>query len=387
MNENENINVIDFGSSKIRFAAFDKNLKEIFSKTQNVFLNDNYLKHFEEINNIVKNAEKKISSHIQDIILSLDSKDLFTIDLSLRKDLEVKTEIQKAYDNFVLELNQIIKTNYDSYQILHIIINKCIIDDQIFNELPKNKIYSKNIKIEFKVLCFKKFFLNHLVNNFKKNSLNIKTIICTSYIKSLIYINKIDLKKVSFLEIGWERTTIIVFEQKKLKFIQSIPIGGQHITKDISKIFKISLKDAEKIKKSFNKTHTEFSYKNVDEIDQIELREILDKNISTNLLKKVILYRVQEIIDLSFKKLDNFGYKLNFKDSNLFLIGEGSLLFDNNSFYLNDKFNFNSINCFKDKDDQVCRYGLNYYLNNKVKLRKTIKNQGIFEKFFNLFSR
>ncbi len=101
----------------------------------------------------------------------------------------------------------------------------------------------------------------------------------------------------------------------------------------------------------------------------------------------MILYRVQEIIDLSFKKLDNFGYKLNFKDSDLFLIGEGSLLFDNNSFYLNDKFNFNSINCFKDKDDQVCRYGLNYYLNNKVKLRKTIKNQGIFEKFFNLFSR
>ena len=72
MNENENINVIDFGSSKIRFTAFDKNLKEIFSKTQNVLLNDNYLKHFEEINNIVKNAEKKISSHIQDIILSLD---------------------------------------------------------------------------------------------------------------------------------------------------------------------------------------------------------------------------------------------------------------------------------------------------------------------------
>ena len=34
----------------------------------------------------------------------------------------------------------------------------------------------------------------------------------------------------------------------KLKFINSIAIGGFHITKDISKIFNISIEDAEKIK-------------------------------------------------------------------------------------------------------------------------------------------
>ena len=59
-----------------------------------------------------------------------------------------------------------------------------------------------------------------------------------------------------------EQHFFIFYENNKLKFIQTIPIGGFHITKDISKIFKISLDDAEKIKKSFNKSETEFSYKN-----------------------------------------------------------------------------------------------------------------------------
>ena len=87
-----------------------------------------------------------------------------------------------------------------------------------------------------------------------------------------------------------------------MKFIQVIPIGGNHITSDISKIFKISLDDAEKIKRSFNKSETEFSYYGKTKDENISIKEILAKDISINLLKKVILYRVQEIIDLTFKK-------------------------------------------------------------------------------------
>ena len=59
---------------------------------------------------------------------------------------------------------------------------------------------------------------------------------------------KLKINEVSFLEIGWERTTLISYKNDKLKLIKSIPIGGFHITKDISNIFKISLEESEKIK-------------------------------------------------------------------------------------------------------------------------------------------
>ena len=35
--------------------------------------------------------------------------------------------------------------------------------------------------------------------------------------------------------------------KNKLKLIQTIPIGSSHITKDISKVFKITYEDAEKL--------------------------------------------------------------------------------------------------------------------------------------------
>ena len=68
--------------------------------------------------------------------------------------------------------------------------------------------------------------------------------------------------------------------------------------------------------------------------------KLIKKNISIDTLKKVILYRIQEILDLIFKKSNISKYNIRLNETELFLIGGGSTLFDNNSFYLNDKFEF-----------------------------------------------
>ena len=74
-------------------------------------------------------------------------------------------------------------------------------------------------------------------------------------------------------------------------------------------------------------------------------------------------------------------------NADLFLIGEGSILFNDNSFYLDDKFNFKSINFYAESDSQICSYGLLHYLNNYKNSNVIIKKQGLFEKFFNYFSK
>ena len=103
------------------------------------------------------------------------------------------------------------------------------------------------------------------------------------------------------------------------------------------------------------------------------------------MLKKVILYRVQEIIDLIFEKAKNPTYDIN--NSKLLLIGEGSKLFNNNSFYLNDRFHFKSIDFYSENVSQICKFALIYYLNNFEAPKLSNKNIGIFEKFFNYFSK
>ena len=47
MNKRNFFNIIDFGSSKVRFTTFDINLNEKFSDSINVYLNEDFQNHFE----------------------------------------------------------------------------------------------------------------------------------------------------------------------------------------------------------------------------------------------------------------------------------------------------------------------------------------------------
>ena len=387
MSKENYFNVFDFGDSKIRFSVFDFKFSEKYSETKLVSNENKSVNKFSEIKNIIKRAENKISSHIEDVILALDNSETLTIEISLYKNLDFKLQTIKIYNSILLELKQLVELNYSNFEIIHIVIDNCIIDNKIYYELPQNILDTNNIKIDFKIICFPKNLILNLKENFNKNNLNIKKIFCTSYIKTLSYLRKLSLKNVSFLEIGYRRTSLILYEENRLKFIQSIPIGGFHITNDISKVFNFSIDVAEKIKKSFNKKETEFSYSTKEEKNYMTTSEILNKKISLDLLKKVILYRVQEIIDLTFEKSNIVKHDNNFKNSDVFLIGDGSLLFDNNSFYLNDKFEFNSINFFSETDTQICNSVLIHYLNNYEIPKINKRKQGLFERFFNYFSK
>ena len=380
------INIIDFGMSKIRFSVFDKELNQQYSNIKTVKYEKDYLYHIQEITSVIKKAEKKISMHIQDVVLSLDHENMFTIDLSFRRDFDNKIKIAKIYDNLVLELEQTLNSYYNELEIIHIILNKCIIDNKTYLDLPKD-IKINNIKVDFKVICFPKKIIGQVRSILNKINVQILNFFCTSYLKSLSYLRKLSLERAAFLEIGYKRTNFIFYEKKKLKLIQSIPIGGIHITKDISEIFKITQDEAEKIKRSFNKSETEFSYQSEKNEKNFIVSEILKRNISINQLKQVILYRVQEIIDISFKRSNIQNYEIDPKNSDLFFIGHGSILLNNNSFYLTDKFKFKTLNFYDEKDDQICKSILIHYINTNELPKRINKKQGLFEKFFYFFSK
>jgi len=382
--DNKFYSIIDFGSSKVRFSVFNSKLDEEYS--QSILVTDNYKENFENIKKIIKNGERKISNHIEEVILLLDSPNIFSIDISFKKKIDTKTKTKKLYDLILMELDQIINLNYIDFKIIHRIISKCKIDGKEYNEIPNNIKNVNNLIIDFKLICLPKKLIDNLCKEFNKNNIKIANIFCTSYVKAVNYMRKVVEDKISFLEIGYSRSTLIVYEKNIIKLIQSIPIGGNHVTNDISKVFKISFDEAEKIKKLFNKSETEFSYKYDNNNYSNSIRDVLKKNISIDILKKVILYRIQEILDLTFKKSNISKYNIRLSETMLFLIGDGSNLFDNNSFYLNDKFQFKSLNFYSETDKDICYSGLIFHLNN-YKLSKTNnKKLGLFEKFFHFFS-
>ena len=155
-------------------------------------------------------------------------------------------------------------------------------------------------------------------------------------------------------------------------------------------MLKLNVDESEKIKKIFNKSKTDFSFSDENYSEEKIHKKLISKNISIDLLKKVILARVDEIFNLLFSDVQNSIQNLSKEKLLLVLIGRGSKLFDENSFNFESIENFKDIIFYEENDMEICKLGLKYGSEQNIKIensKKFIKKQGIFEKFFNLFQK
>ena len=135
MNKSNLYTVIDYGSSTTRLGVFNENLNNLFISFTEIIEKDNFEEHNKSVNNLIKTAEKKISNHIDNVTLLYDSPEIYSIDLSIRKDFDQKINVSEVYSSIMLEANQLIKNNYINKKIMHVISSKNIIDGK---ELQKN---------------------------------------------------------------------------------------------------------------------------------------------------------------------------------------------------------------------------------------------------------
>ena len=391
MKKDNHSTIIDFGSSELRLGVFDDKFSKLFFQSKDISQKNNYEEYLKSINFLIREAENKISTHLENITVLYDTSKIFTIDLSIKKKLDQKTIFKDICSSIILEANQLIKDCYINKKIIHLIIKKYIINDKEFLNIP-NKIPKLNsVILEIKFICLPYNQYKNVFETFKKNNLKVINFFSSSLVKSFKYIDFFKENKfVAFLDIGLDRTTIIFFINQKLDCLNSIPIGGNHISKDISQIMKLSLDESEKLKKTFNKSEIDFSYSEADSSDNTDIiKKIIGKNISIDLLKKVVLTRVEEIIELSFKGM-NISKNIDKKQNlNLVLIGNGSKIFNRNSFQIEDKYNFKEINFYEENDIEICEAGLmfeeNFKDENPQKLKKNQKKLGFFHRFFNIF--
>ena len=391
--------VLDYGSSKLRIGIIDKNFpKNKFFLDQKLIDESNidefnFENYGQKIYKLIKKAEKKSKTYLNDINLMIDTENFFCIDIALKKIFNNRLVKSKDIKNLLNILNSLIKNHYPKYKIIHFTVTRIIIDKKEFNNFPNN-INCEELIIEVKFICLPSHIVNQLSENFKSNFLSIKKIYCTSYIKSYCikdYFDKYENK--FFFDIGYERSCLVLYCENKIKLIKFFPLGGNHVTKDISKIFKISMAEAEKIKKNLNSLDITFSNQS-DEKNSMSitshLKNILDKNIDSELLKRVVFARIDEIINFIFKDMDYSYLIKNNQSSVLVFTGEGSKILNKNSIFLDDKFNyFNEINFFDENSTPVCDSGYKFITMNKPHeisvVPKKIGKYGFFEKIFNYF--
>ena len=391
MSKDKYSSVIDFGSSELRLGVFNENQSKLYFNSKKIIQKNNYDEYLEKIKLLIRDAESKISTHLENLTVLYDSSDIFTIELSIKKKLEQKITLKDFCSSIVLEAKQLIKNSYPNKKIIHSIVKKYIINDNEFLNIPEKIFKKDSVILEIIFICLPYYKYKNVREIFKKNNLNILSFFSSSLVKSFKYINYFKNNKfVSFLDIGLDRTTLILFDQQRFDSLNSIPIGGNHISKDISQIMKLNIDESESLKKSFNKSEIDFSYddESSDENKDI-VKKIIGKNISIDLLKKVVLARIEEIIKLSLKDINIRKINDKTENLNLVLIGNGSKIFNKNSFQLDNKYNFKEINFYEENDHEICEAGLifkgKFKEINKEKFKKYQNKMGFFQRFFNIF--
>ena len=381
MSDKDIFSIIDYGSSSLRLGIFENyppfNKFLINENISHDKINsNNKITENQNINNLILNAEKATNRHLKNINVMFDHSKIFSLDICLKKKIEKINIHNDQITKFLIEARTLIKNNYSNFKILHLLLNKINLDGVNYDAyVEDNKIYNEII-LDIKFILAPNDTILDLRNIFKNYHIMINQFHCSSYIKTHNYNKNINNFKFKvFLDIGVFKTTLVVYDENKLNYLNNISIGSAHITSDISKVLKYDFKKSENIKKSLNQSNSTF----------------INNEQTKNILLSIIHARVEEIIDLSFKNFNNLNYIKN-TSSILIFTGEGSKILDKNSIYLKDEYKFfNDMTFFEENTDLICRAAYLFHTSEKsdeiLIVPKTYKKQGFFEKLFYYFSR
>jgi cell division protein FtsA len=142
------------------------------------------------------------------------------------------------------------------------------------------------VKLETKALyvTITKQHIEDLVTIIAECGIEVKDVIASPIAESKILLSeKNKMAGCALLNIGYETTTLAVYEEGLLISLQSFHIGGMDITKDIALGFKISLDDAENIKNGV--IIGDYPKKKLDEIIQARVYDMFE--IIESHLKKI----------------------------------------------------------------------------------------------------
>ena len=370
--KSSNFNIyLDFGKSKIRVGAINKNIVK-----KNFFYESNYFTNYSnseiEIEKIILNLEKDTNEYLESIDLMIDSSETLSISLSLSKNFDGSKLKKEDIQFLIQDAKQQVLRNYSEQNIIHIIVKNYKIDNKDYTFLP-TEINCNLLSIDIIFICIPKKNIQFFKDLFFKFDISINQIFCSSYAKSISYKkNFTSIKNISFIDMGFNKTSITHYDENEISFFDVIPIGGNHITKDLSKVLNIDLIDAEKVKLNFDK-------------DEVFL---LEKKLSLDLIQKIIFARIEEILELcieSIKLNHNLDQSYQFK---MILMGNGSKILDNK---FKEMIVFSKeIDLLEETKQDICEaaFKLSEGINKQevvIAPKKQIK-VGFFEKLFNFFN-
>lgn len=137
-------------------------------------------------------------------------------------------------------------------QIIDILPSAYVVNGRIYKDEPIGA-FCKTFQMEVEVVIARGDYIEGIQKALKYANLKIDGLILETLATSNIILMPEEKQNgVLMLDVGGGHTDISVYKKDKLEFYTTLPVGGDHITNDISLTFDISTDEAEKLKRQYN---------------------------------------------------------------------------------------------------------------------------------------
>ena len=336
MNSEDSIGIIELGNINIKCLIFkikDNNESEILSTsiTSSEGIHNgivvNLTKASKAIRSCISIAEKKAKILLKKINVVLEGPEFLSTKFTKHKKIN-GSKIHKDDIDFLLkEAKKQLILNDKKQSIIHIFNHNYVVDGKAFADEPIG-VYADSLSHEITFITIPKNNLKNINQAFIDCDIEIERLISNTFALGAKLLNNKELEFGSILvDIGFEKISLGLFKNLALVHSITLPMGINHITKDISKVCSLSIDESAVIRNNID-----FSFQNnqnlFDENDYLKNSYFINssfRKISKNLILNVIKARLDEIFETVKKQIIVPEFNLN-SGIGFLLVGGGSYL-------------------------------------------------------------
>ena len=201
MENNLNFDTFLFLSSKKIILSVHqvKDFKSIYNHEISINNIDNEI-DYEKLDNFLNEnifkVEKILDNFVKHINIIIETKDLFTVNISVKKNNHNKI-IDPNTITYLLNdaKNQCDKTIEDK-KIIHVLIDSYLVDNKIYYDLP-DKINCENFSLDLSFICFSNKLIKKIEEILKKYQIAINQLLSADYVNKFLQNKDTDLFDMS----------------------------------------------------------------------------------------------------------------------------------------------------------------------------------------------
>ncbi len=273
------------------------------------------------VSKVIEDAERETELKINSAYVAIPGKYVTIVQNSIVKEAKDKYSGISAKDvtSSIMQVKDV--EIPDNKILIDIVTDKFILEDGKEVSDPIGSLNS-SFTVEAQVILADKEYTRQISNIFKKVGIEIDGFIPVTLAERNLMLDSNELTdNIMLLDIGAGNTEIGVFEQNGFVYTNTLPLGGDTITSDISLVLNIELEEAEKLKKQYGLALKSY----IDNDNEIILNtykgDSKTRAIKSSELIEVIEARIEEIFSLVNKDIMAQGIKQRI--NNVILTGQG----------------------------------------------------------------